>query len=94
MFTYSPTISSDLVFELDAQLNRLGAMAHVAVGHTDTPVLVAIGHGFPGTIPLNHPPLGSFVEAELIAIRLNTMQGISDRQRIAILRSMTGSGRH
>lgn len=92
MFTYSPSISSDLVFELDAQLNRLGAVAHVAVGYTDTPALVGIGHCFPGTVPLNHPPLGSFVEAELIATRLNAMQGISDRQRIVILRSMTGSG--
>lgn len=92
MFMHHPSISSDLVFDLDAQLNRLGAVAHVVVGSADTPELVAIGHAFPGMIPLNYPPISSFVEAELIATRLNTMQGIGDRQRIVILRSMTGSG--
>ncbi|MBN3967547.1 hypothetical protein IMW75_20005 [Pseudomonas gregormendelii] len=86
------TISSELVRDLDAQLNRLGAVA--AVWHTDTPALVAIGQGFPYPVHLNHPNLSSFVEAELIAARLNALQGVGDRQRIAILRSMTGAGSH
>lgn len=92
MFIPPHTISSELVRDLDAQLNRLGAVA--AVWHTDTPVLVAIGQGFPYPVQLNHPPLSTFVEAELIAARLNALQGIGDRQRIAILRSMTGAGAH
>lgn len=92
MFTSPHTISSELVFDLDAQLNRLGAVAHVAVEHSETPVLVAIGQGFPAPVALNHPIISSFVEAELIAARLNALQGIGDRQRIAILRSMVGVG--
>ena len=88
MFIPSPTITSDLVFDLDAQLNSLNAVAHVAVGPMDHPVLVAIAQGFCAPVALNHPTLSSFVEAELIAARLNNLQGISDRQRIAILRSL------
>lgn len=94
MCIHPNTISSDLVRDLDAQLNRLGAVAHVAVGHMDTPALVAISQGFPAHITLNHPTLSSFVEAELIAARLNALQGIGDCQRIAILRSMASAGDH
>lgn len=89
MFVHPHTIASELVRDLDAQLNYLGAVAHVAAELTDSPALVAIGQGFPAPVPLNHPILGSFVEAELIAARLNSLQGIGDRQRIAILRHMT-----
>ncbi|MDY7566836.1 hypothetical protein QN400_24585 [Pseudomonas sp. RTC3] len=88
MFTPCHTITSDMVFDLDAQLNSLDAVAHVAVGRMDNPVLVAIAQGFLAPVALNHPTLNSFVEAELIAARLNNLQGISDRQRIAILRSL------
>jgi len=90
MFTHLHTISSNLVFDLDAQLERLSAVAHVAVGRMDNPILVAIAQGFPAPIPLSHPTLSSFVEAELIAARLNNLQGTSDRQRIAILRILAG----
>jgi hypothetical protein len=88
MFIPCHTITSDLVFDLDAQLSILDAAAHVAVGRMDNPVLVAIAQGFRAPVALNHPALDSFVEAELIAARLNNLQGISDRQRIAILRSL------
>ncbi|NBB60005.1 hypothetical protein GVN18_12035 [Pseudomonas sp. ODNR1LW] len=90
MFNHPDMICSELVRDLDAQLNRLGAVA--AVWHTDTPVLVAIGEGFPYPLHLRHPPLRSFVEAELIAARLNALQGIGDRHRIAILQRMIGAG--
>ena len=89
MFTHH-TICSDLVRDLDAQLNQLGAVA--AVWHTETPVLVAIARGFPYPVQLRHPPLSSFVEAELIAVRLNALQGMDDRHRIAILQSMLSFG--
>lgn len=92
MFTHPHTICGDLVRDLDAQLNRLGAVA--AVWHTETPALVAIGQGFPYPVHLRHPPLRSFVEAELIAARLNALQGIDDRHRIEILQSMIGAGGH
>lgn len=91
MFTHH-TICSDLVRDLDAQLNRLGAVA--AVWHTETPALLAIGRGFPYPVQLRHPTLSSFVEAELIAARLNALQGIGDRHRIAILQSMIDAGGH
>lgn len=94
MFIHPHMISSDLVRDLDAQLNRLGAVAHVAVGETDTSALVVIGQGFPAPFPRNHPTLSSFVEADLIAASLNALQGVGDRQRVAILRSMTGAGGH
>lgn len=45
-------------------------------------------------LPHNHPTLSSFGEADLIAASLNALQGIGDRQRVAILRSMTGAGGH
>lgn len=94
MFIHPHIISSDLVHELDRQLTRLGAVAHVAVGHFDTPILVAIGQGFLAPVSLHHPTISSFVEAELIAARLNALQGIGDRQRITILRSMAGAAGH
>lgn len=87
-----PIISSDLVRDLDEQLTRLSAVAHVAADRADTPVLVALGQDWTTPLPLNHPALFSFVEAELIAARLNNLQGLSDRQRIAILRSMSSAG--
>ena len=87
MLTHS-AISSDLVRDLDTQLNRLGAVAHVTVDHTDGPTLVAIDYDLAAPIPLDHPVIGSFVEAELIAARLNALQGIGDRQRVAILQRM------
>jgi hypothetical protein len=90
MLTHPHTICSDLVRDLDAQLNRLGAVA--AVWHTETPVLVAIDRRFPYPVQLRHPPLSTFVEAELIAARLNELQGIGDRHRIAILQRMIGAG--
>ena len=78
-------ISSDLVRDLDAQLNRLGAVAHVTLGSTDNPALVAISYDLAAPILLDHPAFDSFVEAELIAARLNALQGVGDRQRVAIL---------
>ncbi|MBM6447236.1 MULTISPECIES: hypothetical protein [Pseudomonas] len=94
MFIQPHNFSSDLVLELDRQLTRLGAVAHVAVKHFDTPILVAIGQGFLAPVSLHHPTISSFVEAELIAARLNALQGIGDRQRITILRSMAGAAGH
>ena len=94
MFIQPHKFSSDLVLELDRQLTRLGAVAHVAVEDFDTPVLVAIGLAFLAPVSLHHPTISSFVEAELIAARLNALQGIGDRQRITILRSMAGATGH
>ena len=97
MFIHPHIVSSELVHELDRQLTRLGAVAHVAhvahvaVEHFDTPILVAIGQGFLAPVSLHHPTISSFVEAELIAARLNALQGISDRQRIRILQSINGA---
>lgn len=93
MSTHPNTISSDLVRDLDEQLTHLGAVAHVSVDHAEL-VLVAIRTDFAAPVPLEHPPLGSFVEAELIAARLNVLQGVGDRERIAILQRMASAGGH
>lgn len=56
MFIHPHMISSDLVRNLDAQLKRPGVVAHVAVGHTDTTTMVAIGQGFPAPFRLTIQP--------------------------------------
>lgn len=93
MFTHPKSISSDLVRDLDEQLTRLDAVAHVSVDHAEL-VLVAIRTDFAAPVPLDHPPIGSFVEAELIAARLNALQGVGDRGRMAILQRMASAGGH
>lgn len=93
MFTHPYTISSDLVRDLDEQLTRLGAAVHVSVDRAEL-VLVAIRTDFATPVPLDHLPIGSFVEAELIAARLNALQGVGDRERIAILQRMASTGGH
>lgn len=90
--TQSHHISTDLVRDLDEQLSRLNAVAHVSSDLGDTPVLVAISRDLIEPLPLDHPPIDSFVEAELIAARVNALQGSGDRYRITILRSMSDKG--
>lgn len=93
MHNHTNKIPSDLVRDLDRQLTRFGAVAHVSVDRTatPTPVLVGIARDLSAPIPLNHPPIDSFIEAELIAARINALQGVADRQRVAILRSMSSA---
>jgi hypothetical protein len=52
MLTHS-NIFSDLVRDLDAQLNLFGAVAHVTVGVNNIPALVGIGYDLPAPISLD-----------------------------------------
>ncbi|MCY1298779.1 hypothetical protein D9M71_388970 [compost metagenome] len=92
MFPPPCTFPSDLIDELDEQLSRHGAIAHVTVAPSGDLVLVAIGRNWPTPRPLRHPALSSFVEAETLAARLNALQGAGDRDRITALRSMGSAG--
>jgi hypothetical protein len=91
MFPQPSQFPSDLVDDLDQQLSRDGAIAHATVDPTGNLVLVAIGVSWPTPLPLRHPALSSFVEAEALAARVNTLQGASDRDRINALRSMVNA---
>ncbi|WP_415754268.1 hypothetical protein [Pseudomonas leptonychotis] len=77
----SPYISSDLIADLDQQLMRLGCCGcHVYPG----PVLVGISWGA-APKALDHRALDSYLEAELIARRVNNLQCTSDSERSRIL---------
>lgn len=77
----SPNISPDLIADLDKQLMRLGCSGcHVYPG----PVLVGISWSAAPKI-LDHPALDSYLEAELIARRVNNLQGTDDSERSRIL---------
>lgn len=83
-----PAISADLVRELDAQLSPRGLVAHVSTEHGPLPVLVGVGWGLAEPVLLQHSPLETFLEAELLAQRLNLLQSVSDSQRLLIVQSM------
>ena len=78
----TPCVSPHLIADLDAQLTALGlSVVHVATG----PTLQAIGWDSPAPVLLDHPQLDSYLEAEMIALRLNRMTGTSDNERTRIL---------
>ena len=77
----SPYVSPEWIADLDAQLMRLGCGAcHVAAG----PVLVGIAWDAPIPVPLEHPELDSYLQAEMIAQRVNGLLGTSDGERTKI----------
>ncbi|NQD92244.1 hypothetical protein HP532_06205 [Pseudomonas sp. CrR25] len=77
-----PYVSPELIADLDAQLTSLQCCAvHVIAG----PFLVGISWDRPGPISLEHPELDSYLQAELIAQRVNALQGTSDQERSQIV---------
>lgn len=108
----APHISSDLVFDLDAQLQRASCCAVHVVAGPDGPVLAAIDWPTPQSHPqippttpgnrrlplrgvdennsqippitLVHPKLESFLHAEQLAARVNSLAGTGDSERAAI----------
>ncbi|SEC02947.1 hypothetical protein SAMN05421553_0200 [Pseudomonas anguilliseptica] len=77
-----PYVSSELVAKLDVQLARLQCCAvHVVPG----PALFGIGWDQVEMIPLKHPTLDTYLQAELLAARINALQGTTDSERTAIL---------
>lgn len=81
-----PYISAELIADLDAQLISLQCCAvHVIPG----PSLVGISWDRSEPIPLEHPELDSYLQAELIAQRVNALQGTSDHVRSQIVAAWT-----
>ena len=77
-----PYVSHELIAALDAQLASLQCCAvHVIPG----PTLVGISWDRSGPISLNHYELDSYLQAELIAQRVNALQGTSDHVRSQIV---------
>lgn len=83
-----PHVSPDLIADLDSQLTSLQCcVVHVAPG----PSLVGLSWGRSGPIPLAHPALDSYLQAELIAQRVNALQGSSDYERSQIVAAWAAS---
>lgn len=77
-----PYISPEWIADLDAQLMRLGCGAcHVAAG----PVLVGIAWDATAPVLLDHPELDTYLQAEMIALRVNGLLGTGDGERTQIL---------
>lgn len=84
----SPHVTPEMIADLDAQMGRLECSAcHVAAG----PVLVAIGWNTQSVMPLEHSGLDSYLQAELIAQRVNALQGTTDNDRTKIVRALLGA---
>lgn len=77
-----PYVSPELIAALDSQLNCLQCCAvHVTPG----PSLVGLSWDRSEPIPLEPPELDSYLQAELIAQRVNALQGTSDQERSQIV---------
>lgn len=89
MFPFVPPyISPELIADLDAQLTRLGCCAvHVTTG----PSLVAITWDLAEPYPLEHVQLDTYLQAEMIAQRVNALQSTSDVERSRILKTIVSA---
>ncbi len=77
-----PYVSHELIAALDAQLASLQCCAvHVISG----PNLVGISWDRAGPILLRHYELDSYLQAELIAQRVNELYGTDDKERSRIV---------
>lgn len=86
MFCPSP-VSSDQFDALDAQLSEFGLVCHVVAGPLGV-ALIGISWAQPEIIVWLHHPRFSFLEAEHVAARLNTLQGFCDEQRLAVAKGL------
>ena len=88
MYSLVPShISAELIADLDAQLIVLGCCAaHVVPG----PKLIGVGWGVDTVFHLNHPQLDTYLEAEMIAQRVNGLQGTSDADRSSLVSHLGG----
>lgn len=78
----SPYVSHELIAALDAQLTSLRCCAvHVIPG----PFLAGISWDRARPISLNHYELDSYLQAELIAQRVNALHGTCDKERSHIV---------
>ena len=86
MFTTLPyRISSEQIQALDEQLTHPEMAAHVSSDYGLAPVLVGVNWGLAEPIRLDHPPLDNYLEAEMLATRVNERRGINDGTRQQIV---------
>jgi hypothetical protein len=77
-----PYVSAELIAYLDTQLISLQCCSvHVAPG----PLLVGVSWELPDFVPLEHPELSSYLQAELIAQRVNALLCSSDYERSQVV---------
>lgn len=77
-----PYINQEWIFDLDQQLSHAGYRAvHVTTGLR----LVGLSWGATGVLKLEHLELDSFLQAEMIAQRVNCLRGVCDQERMQLL---------
>ena len=76
-FRFSP----EQVHALDEQLTHPEMAAHVSSDHGLAPVIVGVSWDMADPIRLDHPPFDSYIEAEMLATRVNESRCINDGTR-------------
>jgi hypothetical protein len=69
------------VHALDEQLTHPEMAAHVSSDYGLAPEIVGVSWGMSDPIRLDHPPLDSYIEAEMLATRVNERRCICDGTR-------------
>lgn len=73
-----PYVTCEMVSDLNAQLIHSDCVAvHVAPG----PALVGLSASIEAPLALEHAQLDSYLQAELLAARVNALLGASDAER-------------
>jgi hypothetical protein len=80
-FRFSP----EQVHALDEQLTHPEMAAHVSSDYGLAPEIVGVNWGMADPIRLDHPPLDNYIEAEMLATRVNERRGINDGTRQQIV---------
>ncbi len=78
-------ISPEQVHALDEQLTHPDMAAHVSSDYGLAPVIVGVNWGLSEPILLDHPPFDNYVEAEMLATRVNERRCINDGTRQQIV---------
>ena len=78
-------ISLEQIQALDEQLTHPEMAAHVSSDYGLAPEIVGVNWDMRNPIRLDHPPLDSYIEAEMLATRVNERRGINDGTRQQIV---------
>jgi len=78
-------ISLEQVHALDEQMTHPEMAAHVSSDFGLAPVIVGVSWDMTDQIRLDHPPLDSYIEAEMLATRVNERRCINDGTRQQIV---------
>jgi hypothetical protein len=74
-------ISLEQIQALDEQLTHPEMAAHVSSDYGLAPEIVGVNWGMSDPIRLDHPPFDSYIEAEILATRVNERRCINDGTR-------------